>query len=94
MLPNMEEKKEKSLIQQLVEETMEAKPHLTPQDIYSEVPMSKQNFFNLMREEGREVAPESWPKWRKALGLNKKTFWDRAEKHYDPTPGKDDPPKP
>lgn len=52
-------------------------------DVYQHMPLiSKQHLNNIVYEQ-RDIKPEKWPAIRKAMKLDKKTFWNKVAEYYD-----------
>lgn len=52
-------------------------------DVYKEMPLISKQHLNSIVYEQRNVRPEKWPSIRKAMKLDKKTFWKKVEEFYD-----------
>ena len=66
----------------IVKQYMKDNPKVQAAEIAERVPMSQNNFWNYL-DPRRNIDARAWPKFRKALRLNRKEFWNRVEKFYE-----------
>lgn len=79
---NQEKTEKEGFIQSLVRTVLKRDDWKTPKDIYEEAGISKQNYFNTMADD-RDVLPEHWCRWRKAIKMSRPAFWAAAREWFD-----------